>query len=119
VRFLIDRCAGRRVADWLRQQGHEVLEARERGADPGDQIILVWAHEESRILVTMDKDFGELIFAFGQEHSGVVRLPDVPVEERIALMDLLLTKHPADLEAGAVITVRGERLRISRRSQTS
>ena len=30
MRFLIDRCAGRRLADWLREQGHEVLESRER-----------------------------------------------------------------------------------------
>lgn len=66
--------------------------------------------------MTMDKDFGDLIFASGHEHSGLVRLPDVPAEERIALMELVLTKHSEELEAGAVITVRGERLRISRRS---
>lgn len=116
MKFLIDRCAGRRLADWLREQGYEVLESQERGIDPGDPTILSWAHAEGRVLVTMDKDFGELIFASGHEHSGVVRLPDVPAEHRIALMDLILAKHAGDLEAGALITVRGERLRISRRS---
>jgi predicted nuclease of predicted toxin-antitoxin system len=86
VRFLIDRCAGRRLADWLRLCGHDVLESREQGADPGDRNLLVSARAEQRILVTMDKDFGWLIFSSGEAHSGVVRLPDVPAEERIALM---------------------------------
>lgn len=115
MKFLIDRCAGRRTADWLRLRGHDVVEARERGADPGDRTILAWAHAEGRVLVTMDKDFGELIFSSGDDHSGVVRLPDVPVEARAALLESLLASHSLDLEAGAVITVRGERIRISRR----
>jgi predicted nuclease of predicted toxin-antitoxin system len=114
VRFLIDRCAGRRLADWLRQQEHDVLESQERGADPGDRNLLVWAYSERRVLVTMDKDFGKLVFHSGEPHSGVVRLPDVPAEERIALMDMLLTRHEADLLSGAVITVKGDRIRISR-----
>lgn len=114
MKFLIDRCAGRRLADWLRQRGHDVVESQERGADPGDRSLLVWADSEQRILVTMDKDFGKLIFASGEAHSGVVRLPDVPAEVRIALMDMLLTNHDEDLRGGAVITVKGDRVRISR-----
>jgi predicted nuclease of predicted toxin-antitoxin system len=55
VKFLVDRCAGRRLAEWLRGQGHDVLESRERGADPGDDVILEWAVAESRILITMRK----------------------------------------------------------------
>jgi predicted nuclease of predicted toxin-antitoxin system len=102
------------LADWLRQQGHDVLESQEGGADPGDRALLVWADSEQRVLVTMDKDFGKLIFASGEAHSGVVRLPDVPAEGRIALIEMLLTKHGEDLKGGAVITVKGDRVRISR-----
>jgi predicted nuclease of predicted toxin-antitoxin system len=58
VKFLVDRCAGRRLAEWLRGQGHDVLESRERGDDPGDDAILQWAASENRIRVTMDKDLG-------------------------------------------------------------
>jgi len=57
MRFLIDRCAGTLIAQWLRAQGHDVLESRERGPDPGDHILLAWAAQESRILVTIDTDF--------------------------------------------------------------
>jgi predicted nuclease of predicted toxin-antitoxin system len=113
MRFLIDRCAGRRLADWLREQGHEVLESRERGSDPGDRILLQWAVDEKRVLVTLDMDFGQMIFLGGAPHCGLVRLPDVPVARRIALMEMVLAEYGADLEARSVITVRGDRVRIS------
>ena len=47
MKFLIDRCAGRRLAEWLRQVGHEVVESRERGTDPGDRALLEWAATDS------------------------------------------------------------------------
>lgn len=56
MKFLLDRCAGRRVATWLRTQGHDVVESYERGPDPGDQVLLNWAAAEARILVTIDTD---------------------------------------------------------------
>ena len=114
MKFLVDRCAGHRLAEWLRGQGHDVLESRERGADPGDDVILEWAVSESRILITMDKDFGGLVFEGQKPHSGLVRLPDVPAERRIELMTTLLGEHATSLTSAAVITVRGGRVRVSR-----
>ncbi len=116
MRFLIDRCAGHRLAEWLRGLGHEVAETKDRGPDPGDAAILKLATAEGRILVTIDTDFGELIFARGARHSGLVRLPDVPANRRIQLMDEVLRDHTQDLEQGRVITVRGGRIRISHHS---
>ena len=43
MRFLIDRCAGRLIADWLREQGHDVVESRGLGPDPGDRALLAVA----------------------------------------------------------------------------
>ncbi|MFL6193826.1 MAG: DUF5615 family PIN-like protein [Thermoanaerobaculia bacterium] len=114
MKFLVDRCAGRRLAEWLREKGHDAVESREWGADPGDQEILRRAVADGRVLVTIDKDFGRFLFDEGSAHSGLVRLPDVLVEQRIRLMDQILRSHSADLTSGAVITVRGERIRISR-----
>ena len=62
MKFLADLCAGRRLAAWLRSQGHDIVESRDRGLDPGDRVLLAWADAEGRILVTMDKDFGSFIF---------------------------------------------------------
>ena len=90
-----------------------MVETRERGPDPGDAAVLRWAASEGRVLITIDTDFGALIFQQGQAHSGVVRLPDVPSRERINITRDLLARHTADLERGAIITVRGGRLRVS------
>jgi len=114
VKFLVDLCAGRRLAAWLRSQGHDIVESRDRGLDPGDRVLLEWAAAEGRVLVTMDKDFGEFIFLEKLPHCGLVRLPDVPVEKRIALMDNVLAAHGKDLAEHAIITIRGGRIRISR-----
>ena len=113
MKFLIDRCAGRLLAEWLRKDGHDVVESRERGPDPGDRLLLEWAWKEARILVTIDTDFGELIFLENLPHAGLVRLPDVPSHERQVIMRDLLTRHTSDLQDGVVITVRGGRIRIS------
>jgi predicted nuclease of predicted toxin-antitoxin system len=113
VKFLIDRCAGHRLAEWLRQEGHDVVESRERGPDPGDRQTLEWAAAEQRVLVTIDKDFGEFIFVGEVQHYGLVRLPDVPAEKRIALMKELLQDHARQIAARAIVTVHGGRVRIS------
>jgi predicted nuclease of predicted toxin-antitoxin system len=116
MRFLIDRCAGTQIAEWLRSQGHDVVEARERGDDPGDLILLEWAAEESRILITIDTDFGQLIFMRGRKHSGLIRLPDVPSTRRLQILAELVERFQQELEAGAIVTVRGGRIRISQAS---
>ncbi len=113
MKFLVDRCAGSRLAAYLRERGHDVVESRERGPDPGDRVLLEWAATEGRILVTMDKDFGEFLFVEKAPHSGMVRMPDVPAAQRINLMEKVLAAHDQDLLKQAVITVRGGRVRIS------
>ena len=114
MRFLIDRCAGRLLAEWLRKQGHDVVESRELGPDPGDQALLTLAANETRILITIDTDFGELIYLENLSHAGLVRLPDVPARERQLIMYDLLTRYETELQDAAIITVRGGRIRISK-----
>lgn len=114
MNFLIDRCAGRRLAEWLRRAGHDALEARTLGPDPGDRALLELAESLGRVVVTLDTDFGELIYLHDVPHAGLVRLPDVPAERRIALMSEVIERHRGDLEERAVVTVRGGRIRVSR-----
>ena len=114
MKFLIDRSAGSRLAQWLRAEGHDVDEAQHRGADPGDESLLRWAAREGRILVTIDTDFGMLLRLRGQVHADLIRLPDVPASARIALMEEILQRHGADDLTRLVITVKGSRIRVSR-----
>ena len=114
MRFLIDRCAGRLLADWLRNQGPDVVESRELGPDPGDRALLDWAAKELRILITIDTDFGELIYVENLVHAGLVRLPDVPARERQLIIQDLLSRYETELQDASIITVRGGRIRISK-----
>lgn len=117
MRFLIDRCAGNLVARWLISKGHDVVESRERGPDPGDRTLLEWAASESRILITIDTDFGQLIFHEGISHAGLIRLPDVRANERLQILADVLERFSDELQKACIITVRGGRVRVSRSPQ--
>ena len=110
---MVDRCAGRRLADWLLDNGHDVLYANDLGPDPGDRILLERAQTENRVLVTLDKDFGELIYLHGLPHAGLIRLPDLRASLRIALVDDVINRYAQTLEQGAMITILGGRIRVS------
>ena len=113
MRFLIDRCAGSRLAAWLTENGHNVLEAKALGPDPGDRALLERARTENRILITIDKDFGELIYLYRVPHAGMVRLPDVRMPQRIELVRELIEHHHPALSERAIVTIRDDRIHIA------
>lgn len=114
MRFLLDACAGGTLARALREDGHDVLDLVESGgADEPDEDVLARAAAERRILITIDKDFGELIFHHGRPHAGMVRLPDWLAPRRLAVLRHILLTHEQDLEQSAIVTVRGGRVRVT------
>jgi len=48
MKFLIDVCTGRSLAEWLRSKGYDVVEVRERNCKMSDEEILAWAAKENR-----------------------------------------------------------------------
>lgn len=91
-----------------------MVESRELGLAPGDRALLDWAAKEKRIVVTIDTDFGELIYLENLSHAGLIRLPNVPARERQLIIQDLLTRYQAELQDAAIITARGGRIRISK-----
>jgi len=71
-RFLANENFPAEAVAWLRELGHDVLHAAEmlRGA-PDDEVIRV-ARSESRIVLTLDRDFGELVFHQRTPAHGIV-----------------------------------------------
>ena len=59
MRFLVDECTGPTVARWLEERGHDVFSVYDDASGIEDAEVLRRAHEEERILITSDKDFGE------------------------------------------------------------
>jgi predicted nuclease of predicted toxin-antitoxin system len=73
MRLLIDTCVWGGAAGELRAAGHDVVWSGDWSEDPGDAEILAKAYDENRVLVTLDKDFGELAIVFGQPHCGLAQ----------------------------------------------
>jgi predicted nuclease of predicted toxin-antitoxin system len=93
VNFLADECCDAPVVAGLRQDGHDVLFVMEtaRGAD--DQTVLQLAAGEDRILLTEDKDFGDLVVRLGLPAYGIVLLRMNPADSDAKLARLREVLH--------------------------
>ncbi len=92
LRLLIDESTGRKVARALAESGFDVLYVADVMRGAGDEKILQFAEQEKRILVTNDKDFGELVFRLMKPVTGVIFLrlaSDVP-QKRIEVLSKVI-----------------------------
>lgn len=76
---------------------------KSRGID--DDKILKQAVKENRILITNDKDFGEMIFREKKTHKGVIflRLDDERSVIKIKVIENILDKHPDEIENSFIV----------------
>ena len=72
MNFLADESCAGPVIRALRQAGHDVLAIAEVAAGESDEKVLERALNEKRILISEDRDFGELVYARGRSSAGVV-----------------------------------------------
>jgi len=98
--------------DALVEGGHDVICAGEWSEDPGDSEILKRAHSEQRVLITLDKDFGELAIVQRFLHCGIVRLVGLSSREQGPACVSVLERYRVELAAGAIITVERGRVRV-------
>jgi predicted nuclease of predicted toxin-antitoxin system len=86
MQFFADENVARAIIQWLRQTGHDVLSAAEAGPGEDDAVWLRQAEESERVIVTSDKDFGELIFRDRLNSHGIVliRMQRLSLRERLA-----------------------------------
>jgi predicted nuclease of predicted toxin-antitoxin system len=115
MRFLLDENVDLPLADHLNTQGHDATAvARDYERSIEDHEVLEIARTEGRILITNDKDFGELIYRQQLEHTGVIlfRLRDEDIPTKIARLEAVLTHHAEALADGAFIVVTDTRIRV-------
>ena len=112
MKLLLDTCVWGGVKVYLDGLGHDVVWTGDETADPGDAEILARAYVEARVLVTLDKDFGEMAVHRGLNHHGILRLVGFRSGQQGAAAESALKAHGVDLEAGAIVTAEPGRLRI-------
>lgn len=115
MKFLLDVCAASlRLRKSLPAQGHDALSAMETNPRVTDEELLALAMEESRALVTEDKDFGELVFVRRLPHPCILRFGGMTLAEKVTAMQELIDRHGEEIGKGALIVVTPRRVRIRR-----
>ena len=104
------------VVERLRQDGHHVVYVAELSPSITDEDVLRQANERSVVLLTADKDFGELVFRQGLVHSGVVllRLTGLANATKAEIVAEVCRTHGAEL-IGAFSVVSPGQVRIRSR----
>lgn len=115
MRFLLDQSADARLVPYLRSLGHDATRVgQDNPAGIPDTTVLEIAVAEDRVLITDDKDFGELIFRRSVPHQGVLlfRLGDyAPLATKIARLDDVLAHHAEQLDQFMTVTLHRVKVR--------
>lgn len=95
MRFLVDECTGSRVANWLREEGHQVFSVYDQARGISDDAIINKAFDENWILITNDQDFGEKVHREKRPHKGIIflRLQDERSANKINVLQRLLSRY--------------------------
>lgn len=111
MRFLVDECTGPIVAKWLRENDHEVFSVYDDWTGASDEDVLAKAVHENWILITNDKDFGEMVFRERRPHRGVVfmRLADERSTNKVKVLTHLLESYSEKLS----VTVTETKVRFA------
>ena len=113
MRFLLDVCAtSRSLETLLTELGHDVLSVRNWNSRATDRSLLNFAYDEQRVLITEDKDFGELVFLHRLPHPCIVRLVELRAAEKASAMRELIAHYGNMMTPGTMMVVTRNRVRI-------
>ncbi len=115
LKFLVDESAGRKVASMLKERGYDATYVGDINLGAEDEEVLDISQKEKRIIVSMDKDFGELVFRFKKSVYGIIllRLKDESSKNKIRSVLNVLKGFKGQLGGNFVVLSEG-RIRIRR-----
>ena len=113
IKLLLDENIGILVAEDLRKDGHDIVSIITDSPGISDNKVLDKALKEKRITVTLDKDFGRLIFQYSQKHAGVIllRLANESRQNISRMLKVVLEQYQTEL-AGKFVTVTEAKIRL-------
>lgn len=114
MNFLADENIETEIVDLLRNSGYEIEYVLEMSPGVGDKEIILQANRSSSILITSDKDFGELVFRQRLIHNGVIliRLHGMPTDKKAEIVLNFLKDYSSKImNSFSVITKSNIRIR--------
>lgn len=115
-KFILDVGVGKMVHTFLLEEGYDAIAVSDYDPQMGDGDILSFAAGEQRMVITMDKDFGDLVYHSGQHHYGVLllRLDDATGQEKCAVVKAILENYESALGHNFCVYMNGN-LRIRKK----
>ncbi|HEX9838922.1 MAG TPA: DUF5615 family PIN-like protein [Anaerolineales bacterium] len=110
LRFLADESCDFGVVQALRAEGYDVIALTEITSRTTDSEVIAQAYSEKRILLTEDKDFGQLVFASQADSAGVI-LIRYPGNARKSLQEAiikLIRQQGSDIQSAFVVMQPGQ-----------
>jgi predicted nuclease of predicted toxin-antitoxin system len=105
MKFLADENMDAAIVDRLRQVGHQVWYVLEMEPGIPDEEVLALANREGAVLITADKDFGELVFRLRSITTGVIliRLAGLSTLAKIDIIIMTIQEHESELFAAFTV----------------
>lgn len=113
IKFYADESVEKRIVITLREK-YSVVSVDETMKGASDSLVLKRSEESKTVLITADKDFGELVYNGQQLHSGIVlyRLHGLPINAKVAVIIAAIDKYGPDLlHSFTVVTPQNIRIR--------
>lgn len=113
MKFLADENIEKSIVDELREMGYDIKWVADAGLRMDDMAVFNAAGREKRILLTNDKDFGEIVFRQRFVSSGIVllRIKGQDAGEKVRQLKKLLAMHD-DMIDGHFVVVSKDRFRF-------
>ncbi len=95
IRFLADVNVEKGIVDYLLRKGYDVKWIPDYNCEIDDEGLLALANNEKRVLITNDKDFGELTFLQKQHSVGIIllRVKGQKVKDKVELIEKLIMNY--------------------------
>ncbi len=114
MKLLLDENLPFAVESALQSAGFDIRKVSEETPRAVDDAVLAGAERSSQIVVTSDKDFGELVYRRQHAFHGVVLIRCHPISDHIDWIIQVLSEHQVEL-AGAFVVIAPHKVRIRRR----
>ena len=109
MKLLADEGVDSAIVTRLRSDGHDVVYVAELTPGITDDAVLEVANADGRILMTVDKDFGELVFRLRRVAFGIflVRLPGLPSTGRADAVAQVIDEHGDEMPGAFTVLSAG------------